>query len=138
MLYIYVPHQGPAAHHICPVLRNAFISIQWLIVLGVASANSPHVLVSFEILEAADEGINALLVVPPCKFANETKFLVLFEPIGGSNESFLEDGRADTSSRSARTIRIQVLMHLEDELVLRVLKLQKRSTVTAGNPCPST
>lgn len=88
--------------------------------------------------ESALYSVNANLVRASTEFTQEALELVGLEPLRGSLETFGTDGRGDTLIGGTRTIRVEVLVHLNGNVVKRIFESGKGGGVARGGPSPST
>ena len=71
--------------------------------------------------------------IRPCtNFAQEALETVVLQPSRSIGNAFCSDRRRNTSSRSTRTIRVKVLVHLNGNVVVRVPNGAKGTTVPRG------
>jgi len=80
----------------------------------------PDVAVLLEVVEQALDGGLALAVGASCEFADDALLAVGAEPLGGAGHALRTDGPRHTHVRRAGVVRVQVLVHLVDQLVGRV------------------
>ena len=96
----------------------------------------PDIAVLLQIGEPVLERRDALLVVAGRILANDALLLVVLEPLRGALQALPENGAAHAVGVRARGVRVEVLVHLVDELVLRVLEVDERSRVARRDPRP--
>ena len=96
----------------------------------------PNIAILREIRQPVLQRTDALGIIPAGKLANHALLAVVLEPLRGSREALAEDGRADAVRAGAGAVRVEVLVHLVDELVLRVFEVDERGGVAGADPGP--
>ena len=66
--------------------------------------------------------------------AEETLEVVSLEPSGGALNTFDTDGAGDASVRGTRAVTVEVLVHLDGNVVVRVLDRSERSSIARRGP----
>lgn len=100
--------------------------------------SSPDIRVVMEVLELALEGLNALRVGTGGSLTDDTLLLVILKPLGSRLETLSTNGGADTSLVGTGAVRVEVLVHLVDDLVLRILEVLHGLASAAGDPAVGT
>lgn len=80
----------------------------------------PDVAVGLEGVEQARDGRLALVVGAARKLPDDADLAVGLEPLGRAGDALRADGARDARRRGPRAVRVEVLVHLVDDLVLRV------------------
>ena len=81
---------------------------------------SPHIRVGLEVVKEASDGSLAGRVGATGELADDAELAVGAEPVGGSGNALGANGGADADIAGARSIGVEVLVHLVDDLVLGV------------------
>jgi hypothetical protein len=99
-------------------------------------STGPDIRVLLHVCETVLDSRNALGVVAAGKLANEAHLLVVLEPLSRGRQALAEDGAGDALLVGAAAVRVEVLVHLVDELVLRVLEGDEAGGVARRDPGP--
>lgn len=83
----------------------------------------PHVGVLSQIIQHSLHGSFALVVVSTRELTDDTDLLVVLEPLSSAGDTLLANGTRHAGLGSTRPIRVQILVHLIDDLVLGILQV---------------
>lgn len=103
---------------------------------GPPGGAEPDIAVLLHVAQHSGDGTLADRVGTTGELAQESEFAIALQPLCGSLDTLLANGCADAGVRCARTIRVEILVHLVDDLVLGVC--QADQVAIHGRPCPGT
>jgi hypothetical protein len=96
----------------------------------------PHIRILPHIAQPVLKRSDTLGVISPRKLPNHADLLVVLEPLRRSLQALLEDSPTDALGVCARAVAVEVLVHLVDELVLRIFEGTEGGAVAGGYPRP--
>ena len=99
---------------------------------------SPHIAVGLEMIQQPLDGSLAHVVRSTSKLSQDTELAVGAEPCSGILDALHANISRHASRAGSGAVAIEILVHLVDHLVLRVLEVDQAGSVAAGDPGPGT
>ena len=98
----------------------------------------PDIIIGLHVAQHALNRTQTNTVATCGSLANDAILLVASAPVGSSHQSLLPNGRADTSRMGSASIAVQILVHLIDDVVMRISQCSHGGGSTGRYPSPST